>query len=84
MLFGIGSALAWASAFGLVVVVALVCSGALVLTLLAGALFLAGRTARDLGAGLIMGCVLAGALQAIGLFALVTVYSSANPGWDLS
>jgi hypothetical protein len=84
LLFAVGGAFIWASAFGLVVVVALVCWGALALVVLAGTLLLTRRPTRRLGVGLIVGSLLAGALQVVFAFALLVAYSSANPGWDLS
>lgn len=84
LLFAIGGAFTWASAFGLVVVVALVCWGALALVVLAGALLLTRRPTRRLGAGLIAGSLLAGSFQVVFAFALLAAYSSAKPGWDLS
>lgn len=74
----------WASGFGLIVVVALVCWGALAVTVLkGGALLLRPRTRRH-GAGLILGSVLAGCAQVALVLALLVLYSNANPGWDLS
>ena len=84
LLFAIGGGLMWASAFGLVVVVALLCWGAIALAVLAGALLLTRRPTRRLGTGLIVGSLIAGCLQAVFAFALLAAYSSANPGWDLS
>ncbi|GAB7003048.1 hypothetical protein JCM18899A_05190 [Nocardioides sp. AN3] len=84
LLFAVGGGFIWVSAFGLVVVVALVCWAAIALVVLAGTLLLARRPTRRLGTGLILGSLLAGLLQAVFAFALLTAYSSANPGWDLS
>ena len=84
LLFAIGGAFIWASAFGLVVVVALACWGALAFVGLAGTLLLLRRPTRRLGIGLIVGSLLAGAIQIVFAFLLLVAYSSANPGWDLS
>lgn len=80
----VGGAALWASAFGLVLVVALVCWAVLALAVLAGVLLLVRRPTRMRGAGLVVGSVVAGCVQGAAFLALLVAYSRAYPGWDLS
>jgi hypothetical protein len=84
MLFAVCAAALWASAFGLIVVVVLLCLAALAVTGLRGAALALRQSTRRHGAGLLIGSALAGGAQVALLLVLLVVYSNANPGWDLS